>query len=42
MLASCDISSKLVLIATLDIPAVKNLRVALDTLDMLGGPATPA
>jgi pilus assembly protein CpaE len=38
VLASCDISSKLVLIATLDIPAVKNLRVALDTLDMLGSP----
>ena len=26
------------LIATLDIPAVKNLRLALDTLDMLGSP----
>ena len=26
------------LIATLDIPAVKNLRVAMDTLDMLGSP----
>ncbi len=38
VLASCDISTKLVLIATLDIPAVKNLRVALDTLDMLGSP----
>ncbi len=39
VLASCDISSKLVLIATLDIPAVKNLRVAIDTLDVLGSPA---
>ena len=38
VLASCDISSKLVLIATLDIPAVKNLRVAIDTLDVLGSP----
>lgn len=38
VLASCDISSELVLIATLDIPAVKNLRVAMDTLDMLGSP----
>ncbi|MFQ6172843.1 CpaE family protein [Oryzobacter sp. R7] len=38
VLAACDISSALVLIATLDIPAVKNLRVALDTLDMLGSP----
>ena len=31
-------SDALVLIATLDIPAVKNLRVAIDTLDMLGSP----
>lgn len=38
VLAACDISSGLVLIATLDIPAVKNLRVAIDTLDMLGSP----
>ena len=38
VLAACDISSALVLIATLDIPAVKNLRVAIDTLDMLGSP----
>lgn len=38
VLAACDISASLVLIATLDIPAVKNLRVALDTLDMLGSP----
>ncbi len=38
VLAACDISTALVLIATLDIPAVKNLRVAMDTLDMLGSP----
>lgn len=38
VLAACDLSSALVLIATLDIPAVKNLRVAIDTLDMLGSP----
>ena len=38
VLAACDVSDALVLIATLDIPAVKNLRVAIDTLDMLGSP----
>lgn len=38
VLAACDISTKLVLIATLDIPAVKNLRIAIDTLDLLGSP----
>ncbi len=38
VLASVDVSDSLVLIATLDIPAVKNLRVALDTLDMIGSP----
>jgi pilus assembly protein CpaE len=38
VLGACDISSALILIATLDIPAVKNLRVAIDTLDMLGSP----
>ncbi len=38
VLAACDVSNLLVLIATLDIPAVKNLRIALDTLDMLGNP----
>lgn len=38
VLASIDISDSLVLIATLDIPAVKNLRVAIDTLDMIGSP----
>ena len=31
----------LVLIATLDIPAVKNLRLTLDTLDLLGNPKEP-
>jgi pilus assembly protein CpaE len=38
VLSACDLSDALVLIATLDIPAVKNLRVALDTLDMIGSP----
>lgn len=38
VLAACDVSDALVLIATLDIPAVKNLRVAIDTLDMIGSP----
>ena len=36
VLAAVDLSDLLVLIATLDIPAVKNLKVALDTLDALG------
>ena len=38
VLSACDLSDALVLIATLDIPAVKNLRVAIDTLNMLGSP----
>jgi pilus assembly protein CpaE len=38
VLAACDLSDVLVLIATLDIPAVKNLKVAIDTLDMIGSP----
>jgi pilus assembly protein CpaE len=38
VLTACDVSDALVLIATLDIPAVKNLRIALDTLDELGNP----
>jgi pilus assembly protein CpaE len=38
VLAAFDISDVLVLIATLDIPAVKNLRLTLDTLDLLGSP----
>ncbi len=36
VLAAFDDSDLLVLIATLDIPAVKNLRLTLDTLDLLG------
>ncbi|MGL5865969.1 MAG: AAA family ATPase [Dermatophilaceae bacterium] len=36
VLAACDISDRLVLIATLDISAVKNLKLSLDTLDLLG------
>lgn len=38
VLAAVDLSDSLILIATLDIPAVKNLRVAIDTLDMIGSP----
>jgi pilus assembly protein CpaE len=38
VLAAFDASDQLVLIATLDIPAVKNLRLTLDTLDLLGSP----
>lgn len=38
VLAAFDSSDALVLIATLDIPAVKNLRLTLDTLDLLGSP----
>src|SRR6476620_1188389 len=38
VLAGFDDSYLLVLIATLDIPAVKNLRLTLDTLDLLGNP----
>ncbi|MFC8502962.1 CpaE family protein [Pedococcus sp. NPDC057267] len=38
VLAAFDNSDVLVLIATLDIPAVKNLRLSLDTLDLLGTP----
>jgi pilus assembly protein CpaE len=36
VLAGFDDSDLLILIATLDIPAVKNLRLTLDTLDLLG------
>lgn len=39
VLSAFDMSDKLVLIATLDIPAIKNLRLTLDTLDLLGNPA---
>ena len=38
VLAAFDVSDLLILIATLDIPAVKNLRLSLDTLDLLGSP----
>ncbi len=38
VLAAFDISDQQVLIATLDIPALKNLRLTLDTLDLLGSP----
>ena len=36
VLAAFDISDQIVLLATLDIPALKNLRLTLDTLDLLG------
>jgi pilus assembly protein CpaE len=38
VLASFDISDVYVLLATLDIPALKNLRLTLDMLDVLGYP----
>jgi len=38
VLVALDMCDLLVLIATLDIPAVKNLRLTLDTLDQLGHP----
>lgn len=38
VLAAFDLSDLTVLIATLDIPAVKNLRIAINTLDTLGAP----
>ena len=38
VLAALDMCDILILLATLDIPAVKNLRLALDTLDQLGQP----
>lgn len=38
VLAALDQCDLLVLLATLDIPAVKNLRLTLDTLDLLGQP----
>ena len=38
VLAAFDISDQIVLLATLDIPALKNLRLTLDTLDLLGSP----
>lgn len=36
VLTACDFSDLTLLIATLDIPAVKNLRIAINTLDTLG------
>lgn len=39
VLAAFDVSDLTVLIATLDIPAVKNLRIAIATLDTLGAPS---
>jgi pilus assembly protein CpaE len=36
VLAAFDVSEHLVLLATLDIPALKNLKLTLETLDMLG------
>jgi pilus assembly protein CpaE len=38
VLAAFDISDQIILLATLDIPALKNLRLTLDTLDLLGSP----
>jgi pilus assembly protein CpaE len=38
VLSAFDLSDQIVLLATLDIPALKNLRLTLDTLDLLGSP----
>lgn len=38
VLAAFDLADVTVLLATLDVPALKNLRVTLDTLDQLGHP----
>lgn len=38
VLAAFDQSDRFVLLATLDVPAVKNLKLALETLDLLGYP----
>ncbi len=38
VLAAFDVSDSYVLLATLDIPALKNLRLTLDMLDLLGYP----
>lgn len=38
VLAAFDVSDQIILLATLDIPALKNLRLTLDTLDLLGSP----
>jgi pilus assembly protein CpaE len=39
VLAAFDLADVTVLLATLDVPALKNLKVSLDTLDLLGHPA---
>ena len=39
VLAAFDVSDQVILLATLDIPALKNLRLTLDTLDLLGSPS---
>ncbi len=39
VLAAFDVSDSLVLLATLDVPALKNLKVSIDTLDQLGYPS---
>jgi pilus assembly protein CpaE len=39
VLVALDLCDMLILLATLDIPAVKNLRLTMDTLDLLGHPA---
>lgn len=38
VLAAFDLADVTVLLATLDVPALKNLKVSLDTLDLLGHP----
>ena len=38
VLAALDVTDVSILIATMDIPAVKNLRLVLDTMDQLGYP----
>jgi pilus assembly protein CpaE len=38
VLATFDESDMLLLLATLDVPALKNLKLTLETLDMLGSP----
>lgn len=38
VLGAFDLSDLLVLVSTLDIPAIKNLRLAINTLDVLGAP----
>lgn len=40
VLAALDVSDAHVLLATLDVPAIKNLRLTLDMLDLLGYPTT--